>query len=200
MEQELLSLPEHVSSTPVFSGVHVTRSAVLCVCCLFFCTFYFGHCVVSTSSIYRFSLPLWYLQTPFTTFSGLSILNCLCCIFTKDLPVIRNRVSHLFSVLCSPIMCLYVLGSVLWFPHTNDVRFVFTSSCLQEGPCLINVICVCLRIMVSNAHCVRFVFVFVWFLFFVLCDLRCQFLWIVHFVLPLQYSLSFIDINTLNVK
>jgi hypothetical protein len=23
---------------------------------------------------------LWYLQTPFTTFSGLSIFNCLCCI------------------------------------------------------------------------------------------------------------------------
>ena len=45
-----------------------------------------------------------------------------------------------------------------------------------------------------------FLLVFVWFLFFVLCDLRCQFLWIVQFVLPLQYSLSFIDISTLNVK
>jgi len=80
VKQELLPLPEHVSSPPVFSGVHVTRSAVLCVCCLSFCTFCFGHCVVCTSSIYRFSLPLWYLQTPFTTFSGLSIFNCLCCI------------------------------------------------------------------------------------------------------------------------
>ena len=30
--------------------------------CLFFCTFYFGHCVVC-SSIYGFWLPLWYLQT-----------------------------------------------------------------------------------------------------------------------------------------
>jgi hypothetical protein len=33
-----------------------------------------------------------------------------------------------------PITCLYVLNSVLWgqlrFPHTNDVRFVFTPSCL----------------------------------------------------------------------
>ena len=63
-----------------------------------------------------------------------------------------------------------------------------------------NVICVCLRMVVSNAHCVRFLFVFVWFLFFVLCDLRCHFLWIVHFVLLLQYSLSFIDISTLKVK
>ena len=53
-------------SPPVFSGVHVTRSLVLCVCfvdrCVSFCTFSFGHCVVC-SSIYGFWLPLWYLQT-----------------------------------------------------------------------------------------------------------------------------------------
>jgi hypothetical protein len=40
------------------------------------------------------------------------------------------RVGHMFSFLCCPIMCLYVLICVLWCPHTNDVRFVFTSSCL----------------------------------------------------------------------
>ena len=65
--QELLSLPEHMSSPPVFSGVRVTRSSVLCVCfvdcCLFFCPFSFGHCVVCLS-IYGFWLPLWYLETP----------------------------------------------------------------------------------------------------------------------------------------
>jgi hypothetical protein len=32
----------------------------------------------------------------------------------------------------------------------NDVRFVFTPSCLLEDSCLIYVICVCLRIVVSN--------------------------------------------------
>jgi hypothetical protein len=32
VEQELLTLPEHLSSPPVFSGVRVTRSLVLCVC------------------------------------------------------------------------------------------------------------------------------------------------------------------------
>ena len=51
--------------TPVFSGVRVTRSLVLYGCfvdrCLSFCTFSFGHCVVCSSSIYGFSLPLWYL-------------------------------------------------------------------------------------------------------------------------------------------
>jgi hypothetical protein len=61
------TLPEHLSSPPVFSGVRVTRSLVLYVCfvdrCLSFCTFSFGHCVVCSSSIYEFRLPLWYLQT-----------------------------------------------------------------------------------------------------------------------------------------
>ena len=52
--------------TPVFRGVRVTRSLVLCVCldsCLSFCTFSFDHCFVCSSSIYGFWLPLWYLQT-----------------------------------------------------------------------------------------------------------------------------------------
>jgi hypothetical protein len=67
VKQELFTLPEHMSSTPVFSGVHITRSLVVCVCfvyrCLSFCTFSFGHCVVCSSSIYGFWLPLWYLQS-----------------------------------------------------------------------------------------------------------------------------------------
>jgi hypothetical protein len=59
VEQELLlTLPEHLSSPPVFSGVRVTRSLVLYVCfvdrCLSFCTFSFCHCVVCSSSIYGF--------------------------------------------------------------------------------------------------------------------------------------------------
>ena len=52
--------------TPGFCGVHVTRSLFFFVyvdCFLSFCTFSFGHCVVCSSSIYEFWLPLWYLQT-----------------------------------------------------------------------------------------------------------------------------------------
>ena len=67
VKQELLTLPDHLSSPPVFSGVRVTRSLVLYVCFvdryLSFCAFSFGHCVVCSSSIYGFWLPLWYLQT-----------------------------------------------------------------------------------------------------------------------------------------
>ena len=67
VEQERLTLPQHLNSPPVFSGVYVTRSLVLYVCFvdrfLSFCTFSFDHCVVCSSSTCRFWLPLWYLQT-----------------------------------------------------------------------------------------------------------------------------------------
>jgi hypothetical protein len=62
VEQELLTLPEHISSIPVFYWVRVTRSLVLYVCfvdrCLSFCTFSFGLCVVCSSSIYVSDCPL----------------------------------------------------------------------------------------------------------------------------------------------
>ena len=77
VEQELLILPEHLSSPSVFSGVRVTRSLILCVCFvdrLSFCTFSFGHYVVCSPSIYWFWLPLWYLQT---------ILNVIRYLFEK---------------------------------------------------------------------------------------------------------------------
>jgi hypothetical protein len=76
MEQELLTLPEHMSSPLFFSGVRVTRSLVLCVMfvdrCFSFCPFSFGHCVVCPS-IYGFWLPPWYLQTLFL----ISLVNTL---------------------------------------------------------------------------------------------------------------------------
>ena len=59
--QELFNLPEHLSSPPIFSGVHVTRSVVLCVCfvdrCLYFCPFWVSHCVLRfTDSVYAFGI------------------------------------------------------------------------------------------------------------------------------------------------
>ena len=65
-EELLLTLPEHLSLPPDFSGVRVTRSLLLCVCFvdryLSFLYFFFDHCVVCPS-IYEFWLSLWYLQT-----------------------------------------------------------------------------------------------------------------------------------------
>ena len=64
----------------VFSGVRVTRSLVLCACfvyrCLPLCHFSFGHCIVCSSSIYEFWLPLWYLQTLLKNRKGI-IRSCI---------------------------------------------------------------------------------------------------------------------------
>ena len=63
VEQEQLLLPDHVSSPPVISGVHVAWSLVFCVvyCRSLFVHLFFGHCVVCPS-IYGSWLPLWYLR------------------------------------------------------------------------------------------------------------------------------------------
>jgi hypothetical protein len=90
VEQELLTLPEHLSSPPVFIWVRVTRSLVSYVCfvdrCLSFWYFSFGHCVVCSSAIYGSWLTLWYLQTllmslwmcnnasPFSLYSTIAVL------------------------------------------------------------------------------------------------------------------------------
>ena len=66
----LLTFPEHLGSPPVFSGVRVTRSLVLCVCfvdhCFSFCAFTFGHCVVC-SSVRILITPLVYSNSSYTT-------------------------------------------------------------------------------------------------------------------------------------
>jgi len=54
----------------------------------------------------------------------------------------------------------YVLWCSLRIPHEHVVRFVSTSSFLLEGSCLIYVICICLRVMVSNIYCVMFLLCF----------------------------------------
>jgi len=63
------------------------------------------------------------------------------------------------------------------FLHKNNFRFVFTSSCLCEGSCLIYVICVYLHIVVSNTYCVVFLFCFLCLVYPMLpVSLDCPFL------------------------
>ena len=61
VEQELPTLPEHLSSPPVFSGVRVTRSLVLCVCfvdrCFVLLYFFFWPLCCP------FFFDIWYLQS-----------------------------------------------------------------------------------------------------------------------------------------
>ncbi len=65
VEQELLTLPKHLRSPPVFSGVHVTRSLVLWLCfvdhCLSFCFFFFWPLYCLFFDL-RILITPWYLQ------------------------------------------------------------------------------------------------------------------------------------------
>ena len=66
VEQELLTLLEHLSSPRFLIGFVLLDLLLYRVCfvdrCLSFCPFSFGHCVVCPSLMYGFWLPLWYLQ------------------------------------------------------------------------------------------------------------------------------------------
>jgi len=62
VEQELLTLPEHPSSPPIFMGVRVTRSSVLCVC--FVDRFYPFVLFLLAIVLYRFFFDLRVLITP----------------------------------------------------------------------------------------------------------------------------------------
>ena len=70
--------------------------------------------------------------------------------------------------------------------YIHFVYFFFTFSCLYDGSCLISVICVCLRITVSNTYYV--VSLFGLFSFCVSYAQCYQYLWIVHSWLPLRFS------------
>jgi hypothetical protein len=82
VEQELLTLPEHLSSPPVFTRVRVTRSLALCImfCRSLFVLFLltivlsvllsFGHCVVCSSvfwSLCCLFFDIRILITPFVS-------------------------------------------------------------------------------------------------------------------------------------
>jgi hypothetical protein len=96
----------------------------------------------------------------------LRVANLFSCLFSflchyHDFYRTWLCVANLFSCLLM-LLCVFTFR-VLWchlrFQHTNDIRFVFTSSCLYEGPCLIYVMCVCLRLVVYNTLlCFCFVF------------------------------------------
>ena len=128
MEPVLPTLPEHLSSPLVFSGVRVTRSLVLCVCfvdrCLSICTFSFGHCVVCSSSIYIFWLPLWYLQTlPINSYHYINSTHN----YTKIVvcPFVLFLLAIVLSVCSSSIYGIWLL---LWYLLTSGHCVVCSSS------------------------------------------------------------------------
>ena len=96
------------------------------------------------------------------------------------------------SFLCCPIMSLYVPSSVLWcplwFPHKKRCSVRLYHQLFVGG------LMSYLRYLCLLAHSgIQYILCYVFDLFFfVLCDLCCQFLWIVYFRVPLLYSLTFI--------
>ena len=63
--QELLTLPEHLSSPPLFSEVRVTRSLVLCVC---FVDRYLSFCPFSLATVLSVLLRYTDSDYPFGIF------------------------------------------------------------------------------------------------------------------------------------
>ena len=80
-EQELLTLSELLSSPPVFSGVRVTRSIVLCVCFVDRClSFFFWPLCCLSFDIQILITPLVSLQTyKFCFYSVYFLCQSSCC-------------------------------------------------------------------------------------------------------------------------
>jgi hypothetical protein len=76
---ELPTLPEHLSSPPIFSGVRLSRFLIVCVCfvdrCLYFFPFCFGHCVVCSSLIYGCLIKFWCLTSTIPEYMEILIIN-----------------------------------------------------------------------------------------------------------------------------
>ena len=86
VEQDLLTLPEHMRSPPVYVGVSVALviSIICCVLCTIICLFvffFFSHFIVSLFSIYEF--------------------DCPAVLFSPLFFYILQRLYHLFSFLFS---------------------------------------------------------------------------------------------------
>ena len=89
MEQELLILPEHLSSPPVFSRVRVAQSLVFVDMFVDRWFFSFGHCNVP-SSIPFSDYPFFYLQT-FRT--AMELLNLFTLVSRHVYRLSRNKIT-----------------------------------------------------------------------------------------------------------
>ena len=103
-DREYTRLRQMVPSIAENEKVSKVNTLVLYVCfvdrCLSFGTFSFGHCVICSSSIYRFWLPLWYLQS-------------------KKLFFLNHNTGTILEQIFIP---------VLWSPSTGDPQTLLNSS------------------------------------------------------------------------
>ena len=101
-------------------------------------------------------------------------------------PVFWWGLCCLSLILCCPVMCFYVRSefSVVMSATISAYKWYSIRPCLQLFLTGYFWVCFVHSGVQHILWCVLF--------FFVLCTLCCQFLWIVHFWLPLQRSLKFI--------
>ena len=128
-----------------------------------------------------------YLRYFWFVFTSSCLQEGSCLIYvmfgSSLLPVVCRRVHVLFTLCLVRLYFQLFVGGFM--SYLRYVWFVFTSSCLQEGSCLIYVISLFAYIVVSNTYSVLF--------FLVLCTLYVvSFSGLSIFLLPLQYSLTFI--------
>ena len=116
--EELFTLPEHLSSPPVFSWVRVALSLVFCVVfCrslffVFFCPFSFGHCVVCPSSNYGCIFGIFKLFLILKLQYKIVYLNPLFCIGSNRWPSVTGR-SRLIKASTMRRVIMYYI-SVVW--------------------------------------------------------------------------------------
>ena len=119
VEQELLTIPENLSSPPVFSGVRVTRSLVLYVCfvdrCLSFCTFLLA---IVLSVLLRYTDS----HCPFGIFK--TLLMVLNAIFNNILVISWRSVVSLEETEVhrenhGPAACHFWLSHLYFFFHVS---------------------------------------------------------------------------------
>ena len=110
LEQEFLTLPEHLRSPLVYSGVHVTRSLVVCVCFVDRCLYFFSRqlgCLFFFDIRILLTLPE-HLRSPLV-YSGVhvtrSLVVCVCFV---------DRCLYFFS---RPLGCLFFF----------DIRILITT-------------------------------------------------------------------------
>ena len=114
------------------------------------------------------------------------------CMNNETISFQRNYLESILSYICREIQfhCVYFF---FYYCFSLDNRVTWTEkycyktqlsnfACMR-GSRLIYVICVFLSISVSNTYCVVFLFCL---------SSSCQFLWNVHFLMPLRYSLNLV--------
>jgi hypothetical protein len=121
MEQELLTLPEHLSSPPVVSGVRVTRSLVLYVCLV--------DIVVCPFVLFLLAIVLSVLLLLAIVLSVLLLLTIVLSVLLRytdsDWPFGIYKL-----ILMSPDISLFVLLFVFFWPlcclSVFDLRILIT--------------------------------------------------------------------------